>query len=76
MSDQNDMEIEESENQEMDSDLESQEDEEEEESSSDDEPAEEKIFLPGDKIDEGEELEVDENAYILYHQASLGPPCL
>ena len=75
MSDQQSMEVEDSENQEdMDSDLE--EEDEEEEDSSDDEPVEEKTFLPGDKVEEGEELQVDENAYILYHQASLGPPCL
>ena len=92
MSDQQEMEIEDEENQEeVDSDLE--EDEEEAEDSSDDEPLEEKIFVPGTKTEECDgELEVDENAYILYHQvmlcprdilslninlkASLGPPCL
>ena len=34
-------------------------------------------FLPGQqKLDEGEELVMDEQAYIVYHQASLGTPCL
>ena len=50
--------------------------EDEEDQSSEDEGGEERTFLPGDKIEEGEELEVDENAYVVYHQASLGPPCL
>jgi len=78
MSDQQDMEVEmedEENNEEVDSDLEEDDDDEEEESS-DDEAGEEKTFLPGDKVEDGEELQVDENAYILYHQASLGPPCL
>ena len=41
--------------------------------------AEEKptAFLPGQqKLEEGEELVMDEQAYIVYHQASLGTPCL
>jgi len=71
---------EEKENQEeVDSDLEEDDDDEEEEDgeSSDDEPAQEKTFIPGTKTEDCDgELEVDENAYILYHQASLGPPCL
>ena len=34
-------------------------------------------FLPGQqKLEEGEELVMDEQAYIVYHQASLGTPCL
>ena len=52
------------------------EEDEEEEDSSEDEAGEDKTFLPGDKIEDGEQLEVDENAYVVYHQASLGPPCL
>ena len=73
----NEMDVEEAEDQvESDDDLQEDEEEEEEEESSEDEAGEDKTFLPGDKIEEGEELEVDENAYVVYHQASLGPPCL
>ena len=76
MSDQQEMEIgdEEKENQEeVDSDLEEDDEEEEEEGdSSDDEPVQEKTFIPGTKTEECDgELEVDENAYILYHQVML-----
>ena len=35
-----------------------------------------KAFLPGEEIEEGEELVMDDQAYTIYHQASLGPPCL
>ena len=65
---------EEKENQEeVDSDLEEDDDDEEEEDgdSSDDEPAQEKTFIPGTKTEDCDgELEVDENAYILYHQVT------
>ena len=76
MSDQQEMEIgdEEKENEEeVDSDLEEDDDDEEEDGeSSDDEPAQEKTFIPGTKTEECDgELEVDENAYILYHQVTL-----
>jgi len=70
MSDNNDMEVDVPE---KDSDLEESGSESD---SSDDETGEEKTYLPGEKLEEGEELEIDENAYIVYHQASLGPPCL
>ena len=34
-------------------------------------------FVPGQsELQDGEELVMDEQAYIIYHQASLGPPCL
>ena len=61
---------------EVDSDLEEDDDDEEEEEedgdSSDDEPAQEKTFIPGTKTEDCDgELEVDENAYILYHQVTL-----
>ena len=67
------MEIGDEENQEeIDSDLEEDEDEDGDGDSSDDEPVEEKTFIPGTKTDECDgELEVDENAYILYHQVTM-----
>ena len=73
MSDQQEMEIGDEENQEeVDSDLEEDDEEEEEGDSSDDEPVQEKTFIPGTKTEECDgELEVDENAYILYHQVML-----
>jgi len=52
------------------------EEEDDEEESSDEEGGEEKTFLPGGELGEGEELGYDSGAYIVYHQASLGPPCL
>ena len=71
---ENEMDVEEDEDR-VNSDDDLEEDEEEEDSS-EDEAGEDKTFLPGDKIEDGEQLEVDENAYVVYHQASLGPPCL
>ena len=70
-SNENEMDVEEAQDR-----AESDDDLEEDEDSSEDEAGEDKTFLPGDKIEEGEQLEVDENAYVVYHQASLGPPCL
>jgi len=55
---------------------EGKEEESSEESSEDEEEGEERTYLPGVKLEEGEELEIDEAAYVVYHQASLGPPCL
>jgi len=46
------------------------------EESEDEDSVEEKVYIPGDKLEEGQTLEIDENAYILYQQCSLGPPCL
>lgn len=34
------------------------------------------VFLPGQKLEEGQELECDDSAYIMLHQASTGAPCL
>ena len=33
-------------------------------------------YLPGQEIAEGEELVMDDQAYTIYHQATLGIPCL
>ena len=43
--------------------------------STDDSSDEERAFLPRDVRPE-DELEYDEESYIVYRQASLGPPCL
>jgi len=51
------------------------EDDDKEEDSSEEE-VEEKAYLPSDQVPEDEELACDEGAYIVYHQASVGPPCL
>lgn len=50
------------------------EEDDDRESSSDE--GEDDVYVPGNKLEDGQTLEVDENAYILYHQCSLGPPCL
>ena len=58
-------------------------DDDESEDSSDDmeeedgEEVEAKAFIPGAaQLEEGEELVMDDQAYVVYHQAHLGPPCL
>ncbi|XP_011505507.1 PREDICTED: glutamate-rich WD repeat-containing protein 1 [Ceratosolen solmsi marchali] len=35
-----------------------------------------KVFLPGTKMESGEELVMDESAYRIFHQAQTGAPCL
>ncbi|XP_071107489.1 glutamate-rich WD repeat-containing protein 1-like [Haliotis cracherodii] len=35
-----------------------------------------KVYLPGEEMDDDEELVCDESAYIMYHQAQTGAPCL
>eukprot|EP00095_Tigriopus_kingsejongensis_P005651 maker-scaffold209_size256900-snap-gene-0.15 protein:Tk05651 transcript:maker-scaffold209_size256900-snap-gene-0.15-mRNA-1 annotation:"glutamate-rich wd repeat-containing protein 1" len=43
----------------------------------DEAPGEPRAFVPGtEPLGAGEELIMDEAAYVVYHQASLGPPCL
>jgi ribosome assembly protein RRB1 len=66
----NDMEVDEKmEKMEVKDEAEEEEDESDEESSEEEEEeGEEKTYLPGVQLEEGEELEIDENAYILYHQ--------
>ena len=49
-----------------------EEESDDEESSEEEEEVEDRIYLPGTRLEEGEELEIDENAYVVYHQVS---PC-
>lgn len=37
---------------------------------------EEKVYLPGQEIGDEEELVCDYSAYVMYHQAQTGAPCL
>ncbi|CAH1794923.1 unnamed protein product [Owenia fusiformis] len=57
----------------MDGNSESSDDQEEE---MEDEQVENKTYLPGQQMEDGEELVCDESAYKMYHQASTGAPCL
>ncbi|OXU28832.1 hypothetical protein TSAR_016827 [Trichomalopsis sarcophagae] len=72
--------MEDNQNEEMEDDSEeesSEEDDsmdEEENEAEDTEPK--KVFLPGNTMETGEELVVDESAYRILHQAQTGAPCL
>lgn len=35
-----------------------------------------RVHLPDQPLGDGEELVMDDQAYLVYHQANLGPPCL
>jgi len=37
---------------------------------------EKQVYLPGKPIEEGEELTFDKSAYVMYHAAATGAPCL
>lgn len=34
------------------------------------------VYLPGQPLEEGEELTCDPSAYVMYHQAQTSSPCL
>merc|ERR1719378_1425795 len=54
-----------------------EEDEEDDGGDSSSDEGEDDVYIPGGgELENGQTLEVDENAYIVYHQCSLGPPCL
>jgi len=56
-------------------DEEMSEDEEEEDNETE-ENTEEKVYFPGDPIEDGDELTFDKSAYHMYHAAQTGAPCL
>jgi len=60
----------------MDPEIEEEMDEEEESGSDMEDETEDKgppkTYLPGEPLEEGEELVCDESAYLMYHQAQTG----
>jgi len=52
------------------------EDEEMDENDEDGKEPEEKVYFPGDPIEDGDELTFDKSAYHMYHAAQTGAPCL
>lgn len=63
--------------------MDGEEEEEEIEDDDDEDEGEEKkengeneVYLPGKPMDEGEELTFDKSAYVMYHAAATGAPCL
>lgn len=57
-------------------DCENDEDENMEEEGEGKAETEEKVYFPGDPIEEGDELTFDKSAYHMYHSAQTGAPCL
>lgn len=52
------------------------EDEEEDDDEGNEDESKNKIYLPGQPLEKGEELVVDRSAYRMLHQAQTGAPCL
>ncbi|XP_040576765.1 glutamate-rich WD repeat-containing protein 1 [Lepeophtheirus salmonis] len=72
------MEVEHIDDDEEEEDASSSSSSEEEEENEEEEEVKKEVFIPGTSLaeEDGTELEMDHSAYLVYHQASLGPPCL
>ncbi|CAH1977313.1 unnamed protein product [Acanthoscelides obtectus] len=53
-----------------------EQDQEMDEEGSQEQNQDSKVYLPGQPLEEGEELVCDQSAYIMYHQAQTSNPCL